>query len=341
VESADQLEKLKAKFILLATGSVPVEIPGLPFDGDRIISSDDALSLDHVPEHLLIVGGGVIGLELGSVWARLGATVTVVEMLDRIIPFADKMVGQVLARSLKQQGLNIRTKTQLIEAVRINQGVSVTLRDAKGKEEKIACDKVLVGVGRRPFTEGLGLDAVGVRLNEKHQVDVDERFATNIPGVYAIGDLIRGPMLAHKAEEEGVAVAEHMAGDACHVNYDAIPSIVYTHPELAQVGKTEEELKESGRDYKVGKYFFKGNGRAKTMGATDGLVKILADAKTDAILGVHIVGAGASEIIGEVIAAFEFKASAEDLGRMVHGHPTLSEVIKEAALAVDKRAIHG
>lgn len=333
--------EIEAGAILLASGSTPIQVPGLPFDGQHIVTSTEALAFESVPEHLVVVGGGVIGLELGSVWGRLGAKVTVVEMLDRVAPFADKMVGQMLERSLKRQGMDIRTKTRVLGAEVANGRVRVTLEDAKGAVETLDADKVLVAVGRRAYTEGLGLETVGVACDPRGRVSVNKRFETNVPGVYAIGDLIEGPMLAHKAEEEGIAAAEIIAGLEAHINYDAIPSVVYTHPELAMVGMTEEACKEANRAVNVGKYFYKGNGRAKTMGESDGLVKVIADAETDRILGVHIVGAQASELITEMVAAVELSLEAKTIGRLVHAHPTLSEMLKEASLAVHKLAIHG
>jgi dihydrolipoamide dehydrogenase len=340
IDTVDGDVQVQAKSIVLATGSAPIQVPGLPFDGQFIVSSTEALAFDKIPEHLVVVGGGVIGVELGSVWARLGAKVTVVEMLDRITPFADKMLSQTLERTLKKQGLDIRTKTKVTGA-RIEGGrVLVDIESDKGKTETLDADKMLVAVGRKPYTDGLNLQGVGVELDERKRVVVDEHFRTNIPGIYAIGDLIDGPMLAHKAEEEGIAVAEIIVGKPGHVNRAAIPNVVYTHPELAMVGMTEDECKEAGHEVAVGKYFYKGNGRAKTMAESDGLVKVVADAKTDRILGVHILGANASELIAEMVAAVEFSASAEDIGRMVHAHPTLSEMIKEASLAVHNEAIH-
>ena len=336
-----EAHRLEARAVLLATGGAPSEIPGLPFDGDRLVTSSEALAFGEVPARLLVVGAGAVGLELGSVWARLGAEVTVVELLPRIVPFADKQMAMTLQRLLKKQGLAIRTSTKVVAAEAQESGVAVTVEDTKGKTEEIAADRVLVAVGRKPYTEGLGLEEAGVALDERGRVRVDRAFATTAPGVYAIGDLIEGPMLAHKAEEEGVAVAELLAGQPGHVSYDAIPSVVYTRPELAQVGFGEEEAKERGLEYRVGKYYFKPNGRAKSLGEVDGMVKILADARTDRLLGVHVVGPRASDLIAEAAVAFEFKASAEDLARSVHAHPTLSEVLKEAALAVDGRAIHG
>ncbi len=341
VEGGDKPVELQADSILIATGSAPVELPHIPFDGETVISSTEALSLDRVPKHLIVIGGGAIGLELGSVWRRLGAEVTVVEMMPMLVPFADKQLSQMLQRSLKQQGLDIRLKTQVTKASVSEEGVTVTLKDAKDKESEISGDKLLVAVGRRPFTDGLGLESVGIQRDERGRIPVNEQYMTSTPGIYAIGDVVVGPMLAHKASEEGVAVVELIAGKAGHVNYGTIPNVVYTHPELAQVGLTEEEAKEKGHEVKVGKFFFKSNGRAKTMAETDGLTKVVSDAKTDKVLGVHILGPHASELIHEAVLGLEFSASTEDIARTTHAHPTLAEVLKEAALAVDKRAIHG
>lgn len=333
--------ELQAPAIVLATGSEPTQLPGMAFDGEHFVSSTDALSFERVPERLVVIGGGAIGLELGSVWARLGAQVTVVELLPQIVPFADKQVAQLLSRSLKKQGLELRVEHK-VEAARVDgQEVVVSVRDKKGELSELRCDKVLVAVGRRPFSGGLGLDEVGVKTDRAGRVEIDDRFATSAPGIYALGDLVRGPMLAHKAEEEGVAVAELLAGKAGHVDYALVPSVVYTAPELAQVGITEEQAKERGIEVRVGKFFFKGNGRAKSLGEEDGMVKILADAKTDRLLGVHVIGPRASDLIAEAVTAMAFSGSAEDLGRTVHAHPTLSEAMKEAALAASGQAIHG
>jgi len=334
-------ELLQAGAIVLATGSVPIAIPSLPVDGQRVVTSTEALSFEAVPEHLVVVGAGAIGLELGSVWRRLGARVTVVEMMDQIVPHADRQAAKMLQRPLKALGLDIRLQSQVTGLEVQGDGVRVTVKDKAEREEVLEADRVLVAVGRRPMTEGLGLEDVGVHLDERGRVKVDENFTTSVRGIYAIGDLIPGPMLAHKASEEGVALMETLAGKAGHVSYEAIPNVVYTWPELASVGRSEEELKAAGQAYRSGRYYFKANGRAKTMGQEDGFVKILADPDTDALLGVHIVGPNASDLIAEMVVAVEMRASAEDVARMVHAHPTLSEAVKEAALAVDKRAIHG
>jgi dihydrolipoamide dehydrogenase len=316
-------------------------LPALPFDGTTIVSSTEALCFDKVPTHLIVVGGGYIGLELGSVWARLGAKVTVVEFLPRILAASDAEVASLLHKVLTKQGLKIHVDTKVASAS-VQGGQVIVNAQAKGENVLFQGDKVLVAVGRRPFTAGLGLEEAGVALEEKTgRIVVNEHFETRVPGVYAIGDLTAGPMLAHKAQEEGVALAEHLAGKKSHVNYATIPSVIYTWPEVASVGQTEEQLKEGGRAYKVGKFPFLANGRARCMDETEGMVKILADEKTDRLLGVHIIGPRASELIAEAVVAMEFGGSAEDLARTCHAHPTLSEAVHEAALAVEKRAIHG
>ncbi|MDX1762707.1 MAG: dihydrolipoyl dehydrogenase [bacterium] len=340
VEGEGDAATVEADHIIVATGSEPVDLPGLPFDGTRIVSSTEALAFEAVPEKLVVVGAGAVGLELGAVWSRLGAQVTVVELLGRIVPFADKMVASVLQRALKAQGLDFRLNTKVTGAEVTDTGVRATLENEKGEQEVIDCNRILVAVGRRPCLEGVGLDAVGVTLDEKGRIGVNEKLETSAAGVYAIGDLVAGPMLAHKAEDEGIAVAERIAGLPGHVNYDVIPSVVYTEPELAQVGITEEEAKEQGIACKVGRFYFRANGRALASGETEGLVKMIAAEKSDRLLGVHIVGNHASELIAEAVVAMEFGASSEDLARIVHAHPTLSEVVRESALAVDNRAIH-
>jgi dihydrolipoamide dehydrogenase len=333
-------DMLEAKAILLATGSEAASLPSLPFDGTAVVSSTEALGFDKVPTHLIVVGGGYIGLELGSVWARLGAKVTVVEFLPRIVAQADAEIGGLLHKSLTKQGLKIHVDTKVTGAS-VQGGQVIVNAQSTGESLLFQGDKVLVAVGRRPFTAGLGLQEAGVALEERTgRVVVNERFETNLPGVYAIGDLIAGPMLAHKAQEEGAAVAELLAGQKPHVNYGAIPSVIYTWPEVASVGETEEQVKESGRDYRVGKFPFLANGRARSLDETEGVVKIIADAKTDRLLGAHIFGPRASELIAEMVLAMEFAGSAEDIARTCHAHPTLSEAVHEAALAVDKRAIH-
>jgi dihydrolipoamide dehydrogenase len=331
---------VETKAIVIATGSDVARLPGVEIDEKTIVSSTGALSLAAPPKKLIVVGAGVIGLELGSVWRRLGSEVTVVEFLDRILPTNDSEIAKLMQRTLEKQGFAFHLGHKLAKVETTGAGVKATIEPAAGGEAKtLDADVVLVSVGRRPFTEGLGLEAAGVKT-ERGQVVVDAHFATNVPGIYAIGDVIRGPMLAHKAEEEGVAVAELLAGQAGHVNYGAIPAVVYTSPEVASVGKTEEELKAEGVAYAVGKFPFTANGRARAMRHTDGFVKILADAATDRVLGGHIVGFGAGEMIHEIVVLMEFGGSAEDLARTCHAHPTMSEAVKEAAMAVAKRAIH-
>ncbi len=332
---------LETRSIVIATGSDVARLPGIEIDETEIVSSTGALSLPNVPQRLLVVGAGVIGLELGSVWRRLGSSVTVVEYLDRILPGMDGDVAKSLERLFIKQGLSFRLGTKVVSVARTDGGLDVTLEPANGgAQDHIEADVVLVAIGRVPYTDGLGLDDVGVLRDERKRVVVNGQFETNVTGIYAIGDVIAGPMLAHKAEDEGIAVAEILAGQAGHVNHDVIPNVIYTTPEVASVGKTEEELKAKGVDYTVGKFPFLANGRAKVNRTTDGFVKVLADAATDRILGVHIIGANASELIAEAAVIMEFGGSAEDLARTCHAHPTLSEAVKEAALAVAKRAIH-
>ena len=332
--------EVEAKNICLAMGSEAIELPFLPFDGERIVSSTEALDFSSVPKRLVVIGAGAVGLELGSVWRRLSAEVTVVEMLPTITPFADKAMAKSLQRSLADQGMEFHLESKVTAGKVLKKSVKLTIENAKGATEEISCDKVLVAVGRRPVTEGAGLENVGITLDDAGRVAVDDHLRTNIDGIFAIGDLVRGPMLAHKAEDEGIAVAEQLAGMPGHVNYAVIPNVVYTEPELAMVGRTEAELKEAGVNYTSGRFMFRANGRAKSLGQQDGMVKILADKATDRILGVHMVGPRVSELIAEAAVAMEFSASAEDLARTCHAHPTLSEVVKEAALAVDKRALH-
>jgi dihydrolipoamide dehydrogenase len=334
-------QQLQGKSILLATGSEPAELQALPFDGTNIVSSTEALCLEKVPKHLIVVGGGYIGLELGSVWARLGAKVTVLEFLPAILPLSDAELAGLMQKLLTKQGLNFHLETKVISAVP-QAGQVVVEAQHKGDGVNFQGDKVLVAVGRRPYTTGLGLDEAGVEQEEKSgRIPVNDNFQTNIPGIYAIGDLIAGPMLAHKASEEGIAVAEYLAGRKPHVNYEAIPSVIYTHPELSSVGKTEEQLKEEGQEYRVGKFYFQASGRARCLDETDGLVKVLADAKTDRLLGVHILGPRASELIAEAVLAMEFGGSAEDIARTCHGHPTLSEAVAEAARGAWEKLLHG
>ena len=334
-------EEYEAKNIVIASGSESIPLPGVEVDEKTVVSSTGGLELDRVPGHLVVIGGGYIGLELGSVWRRLGAEVTVVEFLDRIVPGMDGEVGKTFERVLTKQGFKFKLKTKVTAARKGNEGVVLTVEPAEGgPAEEITADVVLVAIGRRATTEGLGLDVAGVELDERGRVKVDGHFATNVPGIWAIGDAIAGPMLAHKAEEEGVAAAERIAGQAGHVNYEAIPGVVYTWPEVASVGRTEEQLKAEGVQFKAGKFPFTANGRARAMGDTDGFVKILADARTDRLLGAHIIGPDAGTLIAELAIAMEFGASAEDVARTCHAHPSLNEAVKEAALAVDGRALH-
>ncbi len=339
--AAGERQVVEAHSIVIATGSDVARLAGLEIDEEEIVSSTGALSFAKVPERLLVVGAGVIGLELGSVWRRLGSSVTVVEYLDRILPGMDGEVASALERLFSKQGLAFRLGTKVVGVERIEGGLDVSLEPAKGgAQDHIEADAVLVAIGRVPFTDGLGLDDVGVVRDARRRIVVNGQFETNVTGIYAIGDVIAGPMLAHKAEDEGMAVAEILAGQAGQVNHDVIPSVIYTTPEVASVGKTEDELKAADVAYTVGKFPFTANGRAKVNRTTEGFVKILADADTDRILGVHIIGANASELIAEAAVIMEFGGSAEDLARTCHAHPTLSEAVKEAALAVAKRAIH-
>jgi dihydrolipoamide dehydrogenase len=332
---------LDASHILLATGSAPINLPFMPFDGKTIVSSTEALSFEKVPEHLVVVGAGYIGLELGSVWKRLGAKVTVIEFLARIVPAADQEIGELLRKSLVKQGLDFQLETKVTGAKTKSARVTVSAEAKDGRTLTFECDKVLVAVGRKAYTEGLGLDDVGVKTDPKTgKVSIDGRYRTNIESISAIGDVVDGPMLAHKAEDEGIAFVEILAGKAGHVDYGTIPSVIYTWPEVASVGITEEQAKDRGRDYTVGKFPFLANGRAKAMDETEGIVKIIADTETDRVLGVHIIGPRASEMIAEAVTTMEFAGAAEDIARICHAHPTLSEAIREAALAVDKRAIH-
>jgi dihydrolipoamide dehydrogenase len=337
----DGKDVLKTKKILIATGSEVMPLAGVPVDEKKIVSSTGALALDKVPEHLVVVGGGVIGLELGSVWRRLGAKVTVVEFLDRIGGYMDGEVSKQFQRILEKQGFVFKLGTKVVAADSKGKNVTLTLEPAKGGDkETISGDVVLVSIGRRPYTQGLGLEKVGIALDERGRIPVNNHFETSFPGIYAIGDVIAGPMLAHKAEEEGVAAVESMAGQKGHVYYDAIPGVVYTWPEVANVGKTEEEVKATGVEYKVGKFPFMANSRGRAVGQVDGFVKIIADAKTDRVLGVHIIGPDAGTLIAEAVLAMEYGASSEDIARTCHAHPTLNESVKEAALSVLGRAIH-
>jgi dihydrolipoamide dehydrogenase len=332
---------LATKNILIATGSDVARLPGIEIDEKRIVSSTGALSLPKVPKHFVVVGGGYIGLEMGSVWLRLGSKVTVVEFLDQILPNMDSEIARVMRRSLEKQGMVFKTGTKVASAKANGAAVKLSLEPAKdGAAEAMEADVVLVAVGRVPYTEGLGLEALGVARDNRGFIRVNEKFETSVAGIFAIGDVIPGPMLAHKAEDEGVACAEMMAGQVPHIDYDAIPSVVYTFPEAASVGRSEEQLKKDGVEYRAGKFPLTANSRARANGETEGLVKLLADAKTDRLLGAHIVAAEAGTMIAELALAMEFSASAEDIARTCHAHPTLSEAVKEAALAVDGRPIH-
>jgi len=334
--------EIETRNIVIATGSVSAGLPGIEVDEKSIVTSTGALSLEKVPERLLVIGAGVIGLELGSVWARLGAKVTVVEYLDRILPGMDSEVARQFQRMLQKQGMEFRLSRKVAGIDKQDDGaLKVRIEPAQGGNMEILdADVALVAIGRKPFTEGLGLDIVGVALDERGRVRVDGHYKSSIDGIYAIGDVIAGPMLAHKAEDEGIAVAEILAGQAGHVNYAVMPAVVYTNPEIASVGKTEDELKAEGIDYKVGKFPFTANGRAKAMLATQGFVKILSDVTTDRVLGAHIVGKNAGEMIHELVVLMEFSGSSEDLARSTHAHPTLSEAVREAALSLGDGAIH-
>jgi len=337
VHSADgEPLTLHAEHVILATGSRVASLKGVEVDGERIVTSDHAIALPEVPKRLVVIGAGVIGLELGSVWARLGAEVTVLEYLDRVLPTMDLEISREARKVFTKQGLDIRTGVAVTGAKRTKQSVTLTLAEG----DPVKADVVLVATGRVPNTEGLGLAEAGVSTDARGFVQVDERFATSLPGVYAIGDLIHGPMLAHKAEDDGVAVVEMLATGHGHVDYDLVPNVVYTDPEIASVGKTEEQLKEAGVPYRKGVFPYQANGRARALGATEGKVKLLAHKETDRLLGAHVIGARAGDLIAELVAAMAFGASAEDVARVSHAHPTLAEVVKEAALAVDGRALH-
>ncbi len=341
VTGKDGERSLTAKAIIVATGSDVTPLPGVEIDEETIVSSTGALALPKVPKSMVVIGAGVIGLELGTVWRRLGTEVTVVEYLDRILPFNDGEISKQMQRILGKQGIAFKLGAKVAKAVKKGKHVTLTLEPAAGgAAEEITADVVLVAIGRKPYTQGLGLEEVGVKTNARGFIEVDGHFRTSVPGIYAIGDVIGGAMLAHKAEDEGVALAEMLAGQHGHVNYDAIPSVVYTWPEVASVGRTEEQLKAAGVEYKVGKFPFTANGRARSMNETDGFVKILADARTDRILGAHVIGPAAGDLIAELVLAMEFGAAAEDVARTCHAHPALGEAVKEAALAVDGRPIH-
>ena len=340
-ESNNKRINIKSKNIVIATGSEVASLPGINIDEKNIVSSTGALSFEKVPKKLAIIGGGYIGLEMGSVWSRLGTEVTVIEYLDYITPGMDREISNEFQKILTKQGIKFKMGSKVVSVNNNKNIVSVKYSNVRdSKEEIIEVDKVLVSVGRKPYTEGLNLTKVGVKKDNKGRIEVNEKLQTTVNNIYAIGDVIKGPMLAHKAEEEGIAVAETLAGQAGHVNYDVIPGVVYTSPEVAAVGKTEEQLKEENRSYKIGKFPFLANSRAKVNNETDGFVKILADSKTDKVLGVHIIGPHCGDMIAEMALAMEFGASAEDIARTCHAHPTHTEAIKEAALAVDKRPIH-
>ncbi len=341
VKSSDGSEKsYTAKTFVIATGSEPVELKIAPFDGTSIVSSTEALAFDQVPDHLVVIGGGYIGLEMGSVWARLGAKVSVVEAADKLVPAMDSAICAQMKKVLEKQGLEFHLGTKMTAAEKKGKKVRVTCVKDNGEPLVLECDKLLICVGRKPYTKALGLETIGLATRQDGKIETDKHFKTKVDNVYAIGDVIDGPMLAHKAEDEGMAVAEIIAGKVGHVNYDAIPGVVYTWPEMAAVGITEDEAKKRGIAVNIGQVPFIANGRAKAMGDTDGFIKVIADATTDRILGVHMIGPNVSELIAEAVVALEFKASSEDLARSTHAHPTLSEVMKEACLAVEKRAIH-
>ena len=331
---------IEAEKIIISSGSEPISFPGTKFDEQNIVSSTGALSLKSVPKKLVIIGGGYIGLEMGSVWSRLGSEVHVVEFLDHITPGIDREVSREFMKILQKQGIKFHLETKVSSIKKSKDTVIINSKNKDGKEIKFDCDVVLISVGRKPKTTNLNLEKVGVKLNSKKRIEINKNFQTSIKNIYAIGDVVEGPMLAHKAEEEGIAVAEIIAGQYGHVNYDIIPGVIYTSPEVASIGKTEEDLKKNGTKYKIGKFSFMANSRAKAINDTEGFVKLIADEKTDKVLGVHIIGSHAGEMIAEIAIAMEFSASAEDIARTCHAHPTFSEAIKEAALSVDKRQIH-
>jgi dihydrolipoamide dehydrogenase len=334
-------EKILAKNILIATGSEVMTVPGVEIDEKNIVSSTGALCLSKVPNEMVIIGGGYIGLELGSVWRRLGSKITVIEYADRIVPALDSEIGKSFHKILEKQGVEFILSTKVLKAEQVKGRVNLIISGVSdNKESKISCDVALVSVGRRPNTNGLGLAELGINVDQRGTIDVNDHFQTNYPNIYAVGDVIKGPMLAHKAEEEAIAAVEFMNGQSAHVNYNLIPAVVYTWPEVASVGATEEDLKKAGIEYKVGKFPFLANSRARSVGNTEGMVKILADKKSDRVLGAHIIGPDAGTLIAEIVAYMEFGGAAEDIARTCHAHPTLNEAIKEAALAVDKRTIN-
>jgi dihydrolipoamide dehydrogenase len=339
-ENKNKETNISTDKVVLATGSVPSSLPGIEFDEKIILSSTGALKIEQVPKKMVVVGGGYIGLEMGSVWSRLGTEVHVVEFLENITPGMDKEISQEFMKILKKQGIKFHMQNKVENIKKNNSGAIVTTSDKDGKKNNFDCDVVLISVGRKPNTDGLNLESVGVELDERKRIKTNKNFQTNLDNIYAIGDVIVGPMLAHKAEDEGIAVAENIAGQSGHVNYNTIPGVVYTSPEVASIGKTEEQLKDEKIDYKIGKFSFMANSRAKAIDDVEGFVKILADAKTDKVLGAHLIGPHAGELIAEIGIAMEFGASSEDIARTCHAHPTFSEAVKEAALSVDKRAIH-
>ena len=326
--------------VIIATGSVPTSLPGIDFDEKIIVSSTGVLKLDKVPKKMVVVGGGYIGLEMGSVWSRLGAEVHVVEFLDHITPGMDKEISNEFMKILKKQGIKFHMQHKVDKIEKKNSSAVISTTDKNGNKKDFDCEVVLVSVGRKPNTEGLNLEKIGINLDDKNRIQTDNNFKTNLDNIYAIGDVISGPMLAHKAEDEGIAVAENIVGQSGHVNYDTIPGVIYTTPEVASIGKTEEQLSDLNIKYKIGKFSFMANSRAKAIDDTEGFVKILADEKTDKVLGAHLIGPHAGELIAEIGVAMEFGASSEDIARTCHAHPTFSEAVKEAALSVDKRAIH-
>ena len=329
-----------AEKIIIATGSIPTSLPGIDFDEKIIVSSTGVLKLDKVPKKMVVVGGGYIGLEMGSVWSRLGAEVHVVEFLDHITPGMDKEISNEFMKILKKQGIKFHMQHKVDQITKKNSSAVISTTDKDGNKKDFDCEVVLVSVGRKPNTEGLNLEKIGLNLDDKNRISTDKNFKTNLDNIYAIGDVISGPMLAHKAEDEGIAVAENIVGQSGHVNYDTIPGVIYTTPEVASIGKTEEQLNDLNIKYKIGKFSFMANSRAKAIDDTEGFVKILADEKTDKVLGAHLIGPHAGELIAEIGIAMEFGASSEDIARTCHAHPTFSEAVKEAALSVDKRAIH-
>ena len=331
---------IESENIIISTGSEPTPLPGVEFDEEKIVSSTGALSLKSVPKKMVVVGGGYIGLEMGSVWSRLGSEVHVIEFLDHITPGMDKEISNEFMKILKKQGINFHLETKVEKISKLENGVIIETQDKNGKKTKFESDVVLISVGRRPYTKNLNLEEIGIKLDEKKRIKINKNYQTNVPNIYAIGDVIEGPMLAHKAEEEGIAVAELISGQSGHVNYEIIPGVIYTKPEVASIGKTEEQLKQNNQKYKIGKFPFMANSRAKAIDEAEGFVKILADATTDKVLGVHLIGPHAGELIAEMAIAMEFGASSEDIARTCHAHPTFSEAVKEAALSVEKRQIH-